>query len=176
MLIVDFELTEAGCVACISCQGHPSRPMHWDLDKITFAHPGQPAGTLIPGGKWPFPKNWLLPILSMKMPVSGRLTGKTGWLGGKYCRKTATHSDGVQVQPDHGELQAQGARWTHPTGPWCHLGIPKSGHFSVEFLPLSYGDHYPDSVSTSLWPSHGTALREAAYFRQQQLFIPGLFL
>lgn len=37
-------------------------------------------------GKWPFPKNWLLPVLSMKMPVSGSFR-KERLLGGKYCRR-----------------------------------------------------------------------------------------
>lgn len=88
------------------------------------------------------------------MPVSGRLTGKTGWLGGKHCRKTATYSDGVQVQPDHGGLQAQEPDEHVLDVIW---ESQRPGISVLSAMPLSSGDHYPwlceDKPVTFSWNS-----------------------
>lgn len=87
---------EAGCVAHISCQGHPPRPCPETRTRSPLHSQDSQQVLLFQGVV--SQKNWLLPELSVEVPISGRLTGRGGWLGestvGKlpHTRMMCTHS------------------------------------------------------------------------------------
>lgn len=53
----------------------------------------------------PFLRNWLLPVLSVKMPINGRPTGGKGWLRGKSYRENHIVTCTVVCRPQYGRRQ-----------------------------------------------------------------------
>lgn len=112
----------------------------------------------------PFLRNWLLPVLSVKMPINGRPTGGKGWLRGKSYRENHIVTCTVVCRPQYGRRQDskhKEPRQTEPTSPGSHFRNPGVCASQQEGHPLS-----PlviivlSPVRTSLGPSNGTTQRE----------------
>lgn len=68
----------------------------------------------------PFLRNWLLPVLRVKMPINGRPTGGKGWLRGKYYRENHIVTCTVVCRPQYGrreDSKHKEPRQTEPTSP-----------------------------------------------------------